>query len=37
MVSPTLAPLAHDGTLHTDSTGITITDRHRLEDHANID
>ena len=37
MVSRTLAFLTHDGTLHTDSTGITVTDRHQLRDHANID
>lgn len=37
MVSRTLAPLAADGTLHTDPAGVTVTDRHRLQDHANLD
>ena len=37
MVSRTLAPLAADGTLQTDPTGVTVTDRQRLRDHANID
>jgi CRP-like cAMP-binding protein len=37
MVSRTLAPLGADGTLRTDPTGVTVTDRQRLRDHANID
>jgi CRP-like cAMP-binding protein len=37
MVSRTLAPLGVDGTLRTEPAGVTVTDRHRLRDHANID
>lgn len=37
MVSRTLAPRTYDGTLHTDPSGITVTDRHQLKDYANID
>ena len=37
MVSRTLASLTYHGTLHTDSTGITVTDRRQLRDRANID
>ena len=37
MVSRTFATLAQDGTFRTDPTGVTVTDRHRLRDEANID
>ena len=37
MVSRTLAPLAANGTLHTDTAGVVVTDRRRLQDEANVD
>lgn len=37
IVSRTLVPLGADGTLQTDPTGVTVTDRQRLRDHANLD
>jgi CRP-like cAMP-binding protein len=37
VISRTLTPLTDDGTLHIDPSGVTITNRHQLRDHANID
>lgn len=37
VISRTLAPLTADGTLHIGPAGVTVTDRQRLRDHANID
>lgn len=37
VISRTLGPLVADGTLHIDASGVTVTDRQRLQDHANLD
>ncbi|HUY61041.1 MAG TPA: helix-turn-helix domain-containing protein [Candidatus Dormibacteraeota bacterium] len=37
MVSRTLVPLAADSTLRTDPAGVTVTDRRRVRDEANLD
>ncbi len=37
VISRTLTPLTADHTLRIDTSGVTITNRHQLRDHANID